>query len=347
MFKKFMRLLALADAPEQGRSILDWRPFGKDTLDTIITDHNKRCYDSYLREAWHPQFIEELVEGITIEPRDLSKVSELRKEDFAPVSIIMLDHDAIQGKEKTFNVIKALVNLVGKIKEYFLPQISLRPTDISYFNHFEGLPFTRSNPEIIMDQETFVNWLNLFCRAYRNAIEAVLPAPSSPLATPKTTRAYAESIPEVASRVRDAAIIRGLSEEETRTLARQAAMQEFALLQVEENIRTRARPRVVLDAIREPVVGMAVEPRVFEPGVETSVLKPVQLVEVYLAAPKDKLTPDERAAVRGLGIRGKTFSAVHPDQPATWKKIRGLKGIVETNTFKAELPGGSKGGGII
>lgn len=332
-FKKYRGLLALANAPGNGKSILDWHPFtGGDNLNKIINDYNTRCIQSYQKLGWLPEFIEALGEGINIMPYDLSTVHDLRTPDFANISIILIDLDANGKKTTEINQIRLRIS---KKNSTFLPQISRTPSMMSHISDFKGLPVFPSKPVIIVDQATFEKWLNPFCKAYQLAITSMPPLPRG---APVTIKAYAEALPEVAGKVRDAAIIKDLSKKETVTLARRAAMQEFALSQVEAQVRTRTRPSVFLEAIREPVVNIP-----FEPYLQTSAMQRVDLVELHLARPIRKLTTEQRNIVVGLGIKGKTFAAVHLDQPTIWNMAKSLEGVVEATKFSTKLPVGLMG----
>ncbi len=326
--KRYIRLLALAYTPATGMSILDWTPFeGGDTLDKIVTNHNVRCIEGYQRLGWLPEFIEDLVEGIDIMPHDLSTVDKLRILDFASIRIIMVDLDAIWEQTKIEQI---KVRMSKHDQYYFLAQVSQSPSIMSRITDFQPLPVKPSTPEIVVDQTTFEEWLSRFCEGYYTAITST-PPPTGDLST---IQAYTKALPEVAAKVRDAAIIRDLSGEEIVTLAHQAAMQEFTLARIAGQVRTRTTRLVVLDAIREPVVKMPIE---------ATTLQRVDLMGVYLTRPISELTTEQHNILRALGIKRKTDAVVHLDQPTIWDKLSGLKDVVKITKFSAELPVGLKG----
>ncbi|MEW6162171.1 MAG: hypothetical protein AB1606_02460 [Nitrospirota bacterium] len=333
--KRYIRLLALVYTPATGKSILDWTPFeGGDTLDKIITNHNVRCIEGYQRLRWLPEFIEDLVEGIDIVPHDLSTVDKLRIWDFASIRIIMVDLNAIWEQTKIEQI---KVRMSKHDQYYFLAQVSRSPSIMSRITDFQPLPVKPSTPEIIVDQTTFEEWLSRFCEGYCTTITS-MPPPTGDLST---IQAYIKALPEVAAKVRDAAIIRDLSEEEIVTLAHQAAMQEFTLARIAGQVRTRTKRRVVLDAIRMPIDRIAIESFLQQ----TPTLQRVKLVEVSLERPMSELTTEQRNIVVGLNIKRKTDAAVHLDQPSILDRVSSLRGVVKVTKFTAMLPVGLKGKG--
>lgn len=348
-FKKYIKLLALTRAIGNGKSIHEWCPFAKgDTLDTIIESHNDRCIQSYW-EQWKDLIqINTYGKGINVEQYDLSTLNNISdRKYFDNISIILIDLDAI-GKEE-----------LEQIKKYFygtafVVQVSrTRSTRLIDM----GPPFYNASTEVMVDQETLENWLiRKFCEAYREIIEEGINyiAPKTPslrskddlkdddLATIEATiEAYHEALPGVAAKVRDAAIIRGLSEEETVTLAHQAVMQEFALNRIEVQVRSQTNfNRVLLDAIREPVVDMPIEL-----GFQSPALRQVNLVWLHVTQPMYEMTTEQRNIVRGFGIKEEVepFAVVVPDQPNVWDSVERLKGVAKTTKFSAELPVGLRG----
>ena len=330
-FKKYLKLLALTHISEND-TVLDWCPFeGGDRLDTIITNYNIRCIQSY--SECLPEAIEAIVEGIdTMEDFDLSTVRDLKSEDFDDIHIILIDLDAIGEIEERTTMLDHIKACLSKTHFTFLLQVSRASSKKSLVTYFLPLPVGPSKPEIMSDQETFERWLNGFCEHYRTPYTA--PPPDMIMGDPKALRTYYKTLPGVAAKVRDAAIIRDLSEEETISLAHQVSMKEIALTRIAEQVHTRTNRDVVLDAIREPVVDMPIELD-FQPPA----LRQVNLVELYVAQPMNELTIAQRDILSGLGIK-EGFAAVFPDQPTVWDSVSSVKGVVKTTKFSAEMPAG-------
>lgn len=338
-FKKIMRLLPLSHTPRNGRSILDWRPFkGGDTIDKIVNDYNKRCFQSYQKLEWPSEYVEKHGEGIEVVLHDLSTVDQLRTSDFAGIRIILIDLDAIGEKMTEIDHVRG--RLLAHEQCYFLPQISQTSGAISKINCFRGFPVFPSRPEIIINQETFENWLGRFCKAYQIALQAtdklIAPPRVGIRAGKKESMLKPYQKPKVAAETRDAAIIRDLSDEETVMLATLAAIQEFTLDGVVERIRTRTKRRVIVDAIRTPPVEIPIKPR-------ASILGQINLVELRLTRPMRKLTTEQRDTAVELGIKGENLPAVHVNRPTIQDKVENLKDVVEVTEFTAALPFWIKG----
>jgi hypothetical protein len=333
-FKKYIELIALTHAIGNGKSIHEWCPFAKgDTLDTIIESHNDRCFQSY-QEQWKGDFISTKTygEGIRVDPHDLSTLDDIPdREYFDNIRIILIDLDTI-GEEELERIKKYFT------KDVFVAQVSRTlPTRLIDM----GAPFY-SDPEVMVDQETLEKWLTKFCKAYRDSIKEGTTYIASKLLSLRskedlaTITAYLEALPEVAATVRDATIKRGLSEEKTVTLAHQAVVQEFALSRIEVQVLSQPNfNRVLLDAIREPVVDMPIEL-----GFQSPALQQVNLVELHVTQPMYVMTTEQCNIVRGFGIKEdvETFAAVLPDQPNVWDNVERLKGVAKATKFSAELP---------
>ena len=326
-FEKYMRLLALAHKPETSKSVLDWCPFpGQDTLDTIITRHNQNCLRYYQELGWLPDDIEELVEGINIVPHDLSTVDQLHIPDFADINIILVAIDVIDESEMSkIDEVKARM---GRHKHsYFLPQVSTKPGTESMKTYFRLLPIIPSTPEIIGDQRTFEGWLHLLYQYYYTAITSMPP----PAGDRAIILGYSRTLRQVAAEVRDAAIMKGLGEEDTVTLARRAGEQALALARVERQVHAQTGRRVVFDAIRQPVVSMPIKPPVWRNS---------KVVALGLTHPMRELTTEQHIIVVDLGIKAGGSATVHLNQPTIRDKINRLRGVVEATTFTAQLPTG-------
>lgn len=335
-FDKYLHLLALAYTP--GTSILDWCPFsGGDTLNTIIENHNARCMQHYQDKLhWLPENIKMLGEGINIVLHDLSTLSQLQGK-VTDIDILLVDIDAI--KEKTTKIRETIYRLkarmLGKQKKYHLLQISKMSNASSQRTYFEPLSIVPSVPEILSNQKAFESYLSRFCDSYCISVNSAFdelkshPPAGVDLSATKVMMGYID-IPEIAANVRDTAILKNMSVNETAELARRAATQEIYLTPIVEMFRTETEYQIVLDPIREPVDKIMVEQ---EPH-----LQPVNLLKLSLARPWRELTTEQRNASSNLGLRGETFAAVHLDQPTIQKQVDSLKDVVKTTKFSAMLP---------
>lgn len=335
-FDRFLYLLALAYTP--GTSILDWSPFsGGDTLNTIIEKHNARCMQHYQDKLhWLPENIKMLGEGIDIVPHDMSTLSQLQGK-VTDIDILLVDLDAFKEKSTKIkeNITHLKARLLGKQKKYHLLQISKTSNASSQRTNFTPLSIVPSVPEILSDQKTFESYLGTkFCGLYSTSVSSAFDELKSHPPTgidPKDTRAMLEDIdvPGIAANVRDTAILKNMSVNETAELARRAATQETYLTNIAEMFRTETESQIVLDPIREPVDKITIEQ---EPH-----LQQVNLLKVSLARPWRELTTEQRNDSSNIGLRGESFTAVHLDQPTIQKQVDSLKDVVKTTKFSATL----------
>ena len=331
--KKHLRLLVLADIPKNGNSIIDWRPFEKNTLEEILVKYNENCIETYKMEVmWSLETIENNVEIIKpMTEVDLSTVFDLRKKHFVNIHFVMIDLDAIAGKK---DVLKHIKDCLPHDTPLILLQVSRTPSNTSYTAYFQ--PVVSTMPEIMVDQTTFEGWLNeKVCKRCRISVTAR--PPEWMMGDSKLLEAYLKTLPKIAANVRYAAIKRDLSEEETLALTHRASMQAIVLTRITEQVHTRTNLDVVLDAIREPVVDMPIEL-----GFQSPALRQVNLVELHVTQPMHELTTKQRNIMFGFGIKEETetFAAVVSDQPTIWDSVGSLKGVVKATKFSAELPVG-------
>ena len=343
-FKKRIKLLALAHTPKTGNSIRDWRPFEEDTLDTIIRNYNKRCLERYQEKECLQEYIGNCMEVIRIVDVDLSTVrSKLESKHFDDIHIILIDIDAIGEIEERKTVLDFIKVCLSNRHRTFLPQVSRTPSAMSYdVTYFKPKLVKIPMPDIMGDQATFEGWLNEeICERFQICYTVfTAPPPDEIRNNPADLLVYQKNLPWVADKVRDAAIIKDLSEEETVALAHQASMQEVALTRIVEQVHTRTNRDVVLDAIREPVVDMPIEL-----GFQSPALRQVNLVELHVTQPMYMMTIEQRNIMRGFGIKEEVepFAVVVPDQPTVRDSVEKLKGVAKTTKFSAELPVGLGG----
>jgi hypothetical protein len=338
-FDKNLLLLALAYTPTSGTSILDWSPFsGGDSLNTIIEKHNARCMQHYQDKLhWLSENIKMLGKGIDIVPHDMSTLSQLQ-EKVRDIDILLVDLDAFKEKsskiEENINHLKA--RMLGKQKKYHLLQISKTSNASSQRTYFTPLSIVPSEPEIFSDQNTFESYLGIkFCGLYSTIANSAFEELKSHLPTgvdPNDTRAMLEyvDVPGIAANVRDIAILKNMSINETEKLTRRAVTQETYLTPIAEMFRTETESQIVLDPIREPVDKITIEQ---EPE-----LQRVNLLKVSLARPWSELTTEQRKVSSNIGLRGESFAAVHLDQPTILRQVDSLNDVVKTFKFSAMLP---------
>jgi hypothetical protein len=337
-FQHYSALLALALPPPAYPSILDWRPFpGGDTLDTIITRYNDACYKHFAeRLHWQPEDITQSVAGIQVVLHDLATVGEVQSE-WAHITILLIDLDVRQKIEAEIPDIR--IRMAKHVHPFFLTHVSQTSQASPLTNELRRLPIVPSEPEILPDQAALEAFLGQFRDKFVTALSSAIIAVPTPADTIDTIAMkahyfYTKKLPDLAMHVRDMALIKDLSDDETATLARLAATQEFALACVAEQVRPSHRQRVVVDALRTPVGHLPVElPKRITPD-----LQPVELVTLSLTRPFRELAAEQRYTLMDLGIKGTAFTAVHRNQPRLWDTVRHLRGAVQATAFSAVLP---------
>lgn len=347
-FKNYARLLALANSPGTGHSILDWRPFVQGRkLGKIIDDFNAECMRNLQALKWLDEYIEMLGEGIDVVLHDLASLNELRIKDFEKIKVLLVDLDAVEGKMGD-EIEKLKVFMASHQKYYHLPQVSRKPGAMSLVSRFKPLAIVPSTPEILTTEDQFAGFLQklstYYVTAVSNICEPTLP-PIGEAGAARSSKSYIARIARTAADVRDSGINKNLSVGGVKALAQRAWSQERALFQVEDWLWKTERSRISLDAIRTPTYRISAKPMI-----EKESLESVNLVKVNVNRPFRLLTDKQRGELKRLGIKEKTHASVHWDLPNVWTQVGNLKDIVKATRFSAELPMGSmkksKGGGI-
>jgi hypothetical protein len=332
--KSSMRLLALARTPKSGRSILDWNPFNQRTLGKIIDDHNQQCIAEYLRRGWVQDDIEAMVQTIDIVLSDLSNVGELRVRDYRTIGIVVLDLNEIDRIKTKLNNIKYQISAYRH--PFHLPQISQVAKAVSAADSFRPLPFLSTDPEIMRTEPEFEAFLGKLCYFYRTAINTLRtasPPPDTPPDDP-ALQGYIDGIPNLAANVRDAAVARGLTKNETIILAQRASAQELILNRLAEQIRSGERHKIRVAGVREKVFDISVEP------LEKSEvpLEDVNLVRLDLEHSMRSLRTAQRGDIVSLGLRRKGHTGIFFDEPSLWRRVELLGSAVKATRFSAQLP---------
>lgn len=330
-----MRLLALAFTPASGRSILDWNPFNQRTLGEIIDDHNRKCLSEFVRRGWIEEDIEAMAQTIDIVLKDLTNVRELRGLDYKAIGILVVDLSASERIKTELEIIK--YRMTFERHPFHLPQISQVAEAVSTADSFRPLPFLSTDPEIMRTEPEFEAFLGKLCYFYRTAVDTLIStSPSPPHTTPDdpALKEYIDRIPDLAANVRDAAIARNLTKNETVTLAQRASAQELVLHRLAEHIRSGERHKIRLAGVREKVFDIPVEPLTMS----NVPLEEVNLVRLDLEYPLRSLRVTQRAEIGSLGLRRKGHTGIFFDEPSLWERVERLGAAVKATRFSAQLP---------
>lgn len=334
--KQKKRILPLALTPQYCKRISEWCPFENgDPLKDIVDNHNTKCKQIHERRCT-PEDVEMFINEIEIVMHDLSRVDRLKETDFETIWIILVDLDAVQGMERELDRIRYYMS--RSKHRYYLTQVRKDPNANSlaeFFNQMPVFPYPLDPPQILCNQEDFEHFLWHFC----------LPGPP-PFEIKKGKKSftglrkqeYLEAMSKVADDVLHVAITRNLSKEKAFMLTHLAFQQELTLAHVEKMIHPQTHHHVILDAIRKPVVEIAIEPS------RKRGLQKVDLIHVLPTRSLNELTSRQRSILQNLGVKGENYSAVNFDMPSTRSLIKNLGNAVKINKFSAELPFGKTQG---
>lgn len=332
--KTNLRLLALALTPKSGRTILDWNPFNQRTLGKIVDDHNQKCLAEYRKRGWLDEDIEAMVQTIDIVLHDLSSVRQLRAIDYLSIGILVVDLNAIDKINAELNVIKYQMSTYRH--PFHLPQISQAHDAASTADSFRPLPFLSTEPEIMRTEPEFEAFLGKLCYLYRIAINTIRTASAQPDG-PSNDAAYqqhVERLPNLAANIRDAAISRDLTKDETVVLAQRACVQELYLNQLAEQVRSGERHKIRVHGVRELTFDIPVGPLDFD----DAPLENVKLVRLDVEDSMRNLRTTQRGTLSGLGLNRKGHTGIFFDEPSLWKRVELLGSAVKATRFSAALP---------
>ena len=138
----------------------------------------------------------------------------------------------------------------------------------------------------------------------------------------------------MAANVRDAAVGRGLTKNETIILAQRASVQELALNRLAEEIRSGERHKIKVAGVREKVFDISVEPL----EISDVPLEDVNLVRLDVEHPMRSLRTAQRVGIGSLGLRRKGHTGIFFDEPSLWRRVELLGSAVKATRFSAQLP---------
>jgi len=331
--KTTMRLLALAFTPKSGHSILDWNPFNQRILGKIIDDHNKKCLAEYLRRGWVQEDIEAMIPTIDVVLKDLSNVGELRGVDYETIGILVVDLNAIEQIKAELEIIKYRMGFHRH--PFHLPQISQVAEAVSTANSFRPLPFLSTKPEVMRTEPEFEAFLGNLCYLFRTAINTLTSAapPPDTVADDPALQGYIDGIPKLAASVRDAALARGLTKDETVILAQRASVQEIVLSRLAQQIRSSETHKIRVAGVRERTLDIPVDR-----SDSDAPLEDVNLVRLDVEYPMRSLRTVQRGDLGVLGLNRKGHTGIFFDEPSLWERVERLGTAVKATRFSAQLP---------
>jgi hypothetical protein len=147
---------------------------------------------------------------------------------------------------------------------------------------------------------------------------------------------HERSFVDIISEVRDSAIQNEYSEEQTRTLARKAILQESVLGDVRNYIASDLDllddKQIALESLRKPIGEITIGDK-YSGGKSM-----INLVAVKLAEPLKTLSKRQSEICSELGLGAKTVSVISPSQHDRIKQMAGWEGTFEASEINVTLP---------
>lgn len=341
-----VQILSLAYIPENSKEIIDWRPFGEDTLGKIVNDYNVRCLEIYNDLGWHPENISKIVDLLDIVRYDLNGLGKLSSVDFETIVILFADLDVAYEKEKELGWVRDFLG--KKPKDYYLIQVSTRSGSLSLTDFFQGSPITPyplTPPHLLSTQLELENFIyTYFMRMPAERVKGGGGTPPQPggagdPASPAglhlggiSQDEFAEAYANVKAEIRHEAIVNKLSANETTALADLAVQQELALQNVSSLVDHLPYEHVVVNSLRKPVQHIALQP------FQLPDFRPVDLVQVRPSGPFGVLSGQQRSILRRMGIKNETYTSVVANTPFNRNLVNTLGNSVRASRLSAILP---------
>lgn len=343
---------ALVLANRRGKSsVLNWRPFDKTTIDTIIDGHNRRFVEALRdKQHWPENYIDVYAPFVRVENYDLSEVSTMPLKEFPKIKYVFADLEALAagGMAAARNVAGAM-NQAQRV--YFLAQLSKKAGQASQADHFRPSPVYVSDPEVIASQSDFEKWLDSLAQITTSIVNEISP-PSSPgssgtgsvsvsaskefaswshvfvsqRAKHFASRAIAlpqPSLARLALGVRDTAVEKEFNLEQTKALARMAALQEEAVGSIRDSVmsdlKSGSSNELFLDSLRKPLRELTIDD-LYQKKTAT-----IKLVTAKLVPPFE-LPQSHSELFKGVDL-SKENLLVLQGSPEVLDTIKGLKGV--------------------
>lgn len=356
------KLLVAADDIPDNSAVLSWYPFGHgNTLEQIITAHNLRT-EGELKGALPGPFADCLWEVAPAMVISTGKVAEFLLSPSGsrgPIKVVIFPLD---GLDEPTDLLQPLLNLLlcqSQIVHFI--QISQRSAYDSLRPRLDSTANLLSpDPEIFnkqADLEMFLHGLreslvNVWQGIAQNPFDVrcpdsvfkdphiyprygqfMKPSSRSEQLTARVCWEYNRVLARMAAEARDVAMARRLSHEGTINLGRTAAVQEFLLALIREQVRERPNYPVSVDGLRQSLFDLPVN----EPF-RLRDLQPATVVMVRLTGARSKPDIARSQALADLGFDSGAMAVLHFDLPHITARLEELKELVSVESLTVELP---------
>jgi hypothetical protein len=357
------KLLVVADDIPNSVAALSWYPFGYgNTLEQILTAHNLRS-EGELKGTLPRTFANYLQEVTPVLALATSCLANPAASfaDGCPgdLKIIMIALDSLGEQPWQLDPLQEF--LAGLPQALYLIQVCRDETAESllpYIDPADNLLIT--NPEIFFKQTDLENFLHSYRETLVNIWRGIVQNPfdarckenvfkepyidprhgqfmkkdSRPgMAMNRICRQYNRVLPLLAAEARDVAMVKRLSIEQTINLGRAAAVQEFLMSLIKEEVRRQPEYPVSVAGIRQSLFALPVD----EPF-KLRELQPVELIVIRPAVARRQPDPFQCQILAELGFNPGVMAVVHFDRSEIGIKLEALEDLVTVEPISAELP---------
>jgi hypothetical protein len=339
----------------------EWRPFSKgDQISALIADYNGRCKQTF-RQALtglNEGQVEKVIYFLNILPLH-PQAALPEKDQLWQTKIIVVDLATAQKAPEL------LADLVKRIADrphvVHLVQIAEDKAVLPQTDLFRSLRYpAMSEPPVFENQPQLEAYLRQLLQTYLKAWEGATQNPfdksryvksdGDPYVRPfrrqfvlsqsETGKAirfmyrdYHTQLPDLVADVRDVALMRRLSPDQTVNLGRAAAIQEFTLIHIINQLDPSTKHWVSVDPIRQSLFEIPIDA-----PLKLDRIQKTGLLELSFVDDTQKLSPAVDEALRKLGFVGKVTRVVHFDRPEVCEQLEPLEGLLHIRPFNAEIP---------
>lgn len=354
-------ILVLTAGPADKTSLLEWRPFDYgDSLGEILLAYNH----------WCRQHLEEETAGLFPDCRyDMFPTLELVAHQvgsplpdggiFERVRMVMVDLEAIGDQEEKLIPIQAKMACQNRVFHLIQVGDSVETkSKADFFGRETRLAIT--GPEVYLWQWELEELLSTYCQVHAWAWQGVALNPydapcsistyNEPYVHPRhghfikpqsedglsIGRLYTnfhKTLPDLVATVRDAAIVRRLSESETLNLGRAAAAQEFLLFTTVDELSRDTGCSVSVDPIRKVLYTLPVDS-----PMDLGSLKDTRLLLLRVTKGEEQPPPAQQETLTRLGFSPSIMAVVNYDCPELWRQVETIPGLLTAEAFSAKLP---------
>jgi hypothetical protein len=349
-------LLAMANTPQGGQSISDWRPFGAASLNALIDVHNRELVKHLRDVGWDDNIIEMYTKFVAASNYELKDLARMPLEEYRRVAFVFVDLEAVVQDRKAVARVQSGMN--QSAHPYHVAQIgSGRTINVSIFPQFMPSPALPARPEVMAKQEDLEGWLANLRSYYFGTLAAITPVTGGGGSGPsggafghyveEVFRVRSEhqlgrnvntSYADLAVSSRDSAMQEGLTPQQARVLAQNALLRNIGLETCVEVVSHRfpryPSAKIGVAALHKPLTAIPIEE--FYPDEEST----LDLIYASLTHPRTRLSEEQVISCGVLGLGRDHSAAIVVNDAKTQESVQKLQGVIETQFLALRLPRG-------